>query len=223
VPAILIIAADDYGYSPAYDRGILEAAGAGAIDAVSAMVDRGGLVPQALLSTGVEVGLHLELAMPEGRAGEEERHAAIAELRRQLERFEDRFGRPAAYLDGHHHAHAAPGLAAGIARVAGERGLSVRSVDARHRRLLHCLGVATPDRLIGRLSESEPVRPPELETLRSGVTEWMVHPGHSDPASGSSYDAGREQDLRLLLELGDRSAWLARGVLRRTHTEALLG
>ncbi len=41
--SVLIVNADDYGYHPAYDAGILEAAGAGALDAVSAMVTRPGL------------------------------------------------------------------------------------------------------------------------------------------------------------------------------------
>src|SRR4051794_88448 len=42
VPAhrVLIITADDYGYSPRYDEGIVEAAGAGAVDSVSVMVTR---------------------------------------------------------------------------------------------------------------------------------------------------------------------------------------
>jgi predicted glycoside hydrolase/deacetylase ChbG (UPF0249 family) len=221
VSRVLIISADDYGYSPAYDRGILEAAGAGAVDAVSAMVDREGLDPEPLLATGVEIGLHLELAPLKGRAGEGERRDAVAELRRQLGRFEELFGRRAAYLDGHHHAHAAPGLAAAIARNAGEHRLPVRSVDARHRRLLRCLGIATPDRLIGRLSEAEPARPPELEALPEDVTEWMVHPGYREASGGSSYDAGREEDLRLLLEFADAEAWRRRGIERRTHAAAL--
>ena len=46
----------------------------------------------------------------------------------------------------------------------------------------------------------------------------MVHPGHPDPASGSAYDAGREQDLRLLVDLLD--AGPLRG-LRATHAGAL--
>jgi hypothetical protein len=83
----------------------------------------------------------------------------------------------------------------------------VRSVSPRHRHLLRSLGVQTPDRLVGRLTEREPALPSELETalrgepLPSGLTEWMVHPGHGDPRGGSSYDAGREQDLQLLIEL----------------------
>jgi hypothetical protein len=152
LPRILIITADDYGYSPAYDRGILEAAQGGSVDAVSVMVNPKDLDPEPLLNTGAEVGLHYVLPFGMGRAGEgtapragdEERRAAVAE-------------------------------------------------------------------------------PAELDTLPGGVTEWIVHPGHRDPAAGSSYDAGREEDLRLLLELGDREKWRSRGVERRSHADALAG
>ena len=37
--------------------------------------------------------------------------------------------------------------------------------------------------------------------LPRGITEWMVHPGHPDPESGSGYDQAREEDLDLLLSL----------------------
>jgi predicted glycoside hydrolase/deacetylase ChbG (UPF0249 family) len=219
----LIITADDYGYSPAYNAGILEAARGRAVDAVSAMVGRRWCDPEPLLATGVEVGLHLEL--PPGasrsprRAGPAGRDAASERLRSQLERFERLFGRPPGHLDGHHHCHARAGLAAAVARIAAERGLPLRSVDARHRRVLRRLGALTPDLLIGRLAPSEPALPAELQypgALPSGVTEWMVHPGHRDPRSGSSYDAAREEDLRLLLGLS-----LGASVRRRSHREAL--
>jgi chitin disaccharide deacetylase len=224
---VLIVTADDWGYAASYDEGIVEAATAGAVDAVSAMVTREARDPGPLLATGVEVGLHVELDIPQGRAGEEERERAGAELRRQLERFEELFGRPAAYLDGHHHVHAAPGLGALIAGVARERRLPVRSVDPRHRRLLRCQGVPTPDRLIGRVQPREPALPVELGEggeLPQGVTEWMTHPGRPEGkrAGSSSYDRERDVDLRLLLGLGDRDAWRARGIKRRAHAEALL-
>jgi predicted glycoside hydrolase/deacetylase ChbG (UPF0249 family) len=222
-----VISADDYGYGPTYDRGLLEAAVAGAVDAAGAMVLRDGCDPEPLVDTGVEIGLHLEL--PEdlagrGRAGPVERDAAVAALREQLDRFGELFGRPAAYLDGHHHCHAAPGLASALARVAHQHGLPVRSVSARHRRLLRCLGVATPDRLVGRVSEDEPALPAEIRAaieggeLPPGVTEWMVHPGYGDPAASSRYDAAREEDLAVLDELASQPRLAA---LRRTHAQAL--
>lgn len=223
----LIISADDYGYAPAYDRGILEAAAAGAVDAVSAMVRRGPLDAGALVATGVEVGLHLELGPAGGTeafADEVERESARASLAMQLDEFEDAFGRPAAFLDGHHHCHATAGLAGVVARLAAERGLPVRSVDEPHRRLLRRVGVATPDLLVGRLRENEPALPGAIEALLlgdeapGGIVEWMVHPGHADAAAGSGYDAGREQDLRLLGDLLDSGPLRA---LRATHAGAL--
>jgi predicted glycoside hydrolase/deacetylase ChbG (UPF0249 family) len=225
----LIVSADDYGYGPSYDRGILEAAAGKAVDAVSVMVARSGPGPGPLLTTGVEIGLHLELPIElvgDSRAGPWAREAALDALGDQLARFEAAFGRPASFLDGHHHCHAHPGLAAAIAREARSRGMPLRSVSPRHRRLLRCEGVATADRLVGRLSEEGEALPAELRPaiegrgeLPPGVTEWMVHPGHADPASGSSYDRGRTEDLDLLLRLRLQPALAA---ARCTHAAALL-
>lgn len=236
--------ADDYGYSRSYDGGILVAVEAGAVDSVSVMVDREGCDPAPLLAAGIETGLHLELDIeprahggaapghggrPDAgfmveapshteleRAGPREREVAGTEIERQLGRFEELFGRAPAFLDGHHHAHARPGLGVVVAHIARARGLPVRSVDARQRRLLRCQGVPTPDHLVGRLLAAEPALPEVLrdggEGLGAGVTEWMVHPGHADRRSGSSYDAARERDLELILEFR-----VASGVIRRSH------
>jgi len=204
---VLIVSADDYGYAPGYNRGILAAVEAGAVDAVSAMVGRGWCEPEPLLEAGVEIGIHLELPGPDPRE--------------QLERFEHAFGRPAAFIDGHHHCHALAESAELVAGLAAEGGLAVRSVNARHRRLLRRRGVVTPDRLIGRLEPSEPALPALLAegaALPEGVTEWMVHPGYPDPRPGSAYDAAREQDLDLLFRVGPDLAARAR---RLTHREAL--
>lgn len=189
---LLIITADDYGYAPRYDQGIVEAARAGAVDAVSAMVTRYVPDPRPLVEAGVAAGLHLDLD-------------ALG-LDDQLERFEAAFGRAPTHLDGHRHCHARGPAAIAVADLARAKRLPVRSVDAGHRRLLRRKGVATTDRLVGRMSEEEPVMPPEVRALLGDggdamLAEWMTHPGYPDPSLGSSYDAGREEDLRTLLEL----------------------
>jgi chitin disaccharide deacetylase len=212
---VLIITADDYGYAPSYDAGILEAARAGALDALGAMVLRDP-DPTPLRDAVVEVGLHLERL--------DERPVA-----EQAASFERLFGGPPAYLDGHHHCHAEPDVAAEVAEVAAALGTPVRAVSATHRRLLRAAGVACADRIVGRLSEAEPAMPAELTAWLErgsdppGVSEWMVHPGHPDPGVGSRYDSGRAEDLRLLLELGDRDAWAARGIVRAGPRAALTG
>jgi chitin disaccharide deacetylase len=199
VPAArLLITADDYGYSPAYNRGILRAARSGAIDAAGAMVGRPWCDPAPILRSGVEVGLHLELA-----AGSTTAVAA------QVARFEDLFGVPPVFLDGHHHCHASAPTATAVAEVAVQLGVRVRSVDVAHRELLRRHGILTAERLLGRLEPGEPAMPPEVAAVRDGgpppegLSEWMVHPGERDRAAGSSYDETRDEDLHLLLRLAD--------------------
>jgi chitin disaccharide deacetylase len=226
-PGALIVTADDYGYAREFDRGILEAASAGAVDAVSAMVGRPGCEPEPLLATGVEVGLHLELAAESTKSSEHGRSAAVTALHEQLARFDELFATAPAYLDGHHHCHTCPPeVAAALAEAAGQLGLPMRSIDPEHRRLLRRARVPTPDLLVGRQTPQEPLLPAELRAavdgdggLPSGVTEWMVHPGYADAAAGSSYDRAREDDLDLLLGLSRVPALQA---ARTTHQEALV-
>jgi len=219
----LVITADDYGYATAYDEGILEAAGAGAVDSVSAFADRSAAGAERLLGTGVEIGLHLDLGWTHEapRATGEERSEAERLIGEQIARFTERFARPPAYLDGHHHCHARDGLGVVVADLAGRRGLPVRSISSRHRRLLRCRGVLTPDLLVGRLEQTEAPVPAELTGEGVAgmpadiIVEWMVHPGHPDPRSGSAYDRGRAEDLELLL------SWEPpRGIERSDHAGA---
>ena len=214
----LIIAADDWGYSDRYNAGILEAARAAAIDAVSAMVLRRACDPDPLIESGVEIGLHVEVP---GAAGQTE---LLEAPWRQADAFERAFGRQPAYLDGHHHCHARPPLATAVEDLALELKVPVRATGEDHRLHLRDRGIAVADRLVGRIDEHEPILPPLIAAalqegaLPPGTTEWVVHPGHVDPTAGSNYDRGREQDLALLIELlGEET--LTGG--RATHRAAL--
>jgi predicted glycoside hydrolase/deacetylase ChbG (UPF0249 family) len=113
-PPRLLITADDYGYSRRVNDGILVAARAGAIDAVSAMVGREDCEPEPLLSSGVRIGLHLEPAA--------EDEAPEGAVERQTESFERLFGRPPGHLDGHHHCHASAPLAGAVEQLATGSG-----------------------------------------------------------------------------------------------------
>lgn len=217
---VLIVTADDYGYWPSYNEGILASIEADAIDAVSAMVDRPYCDAQPLLESGVEVGLHIEF---EGRWGPRSGAPARTSLRVQLDRFVDLFGRWPSFLNGHHHCHARPELATPVLQAAQQMGVPVRSVNPDHRQWLRERGIATNDLLLGRLESKEPVDPPELHDLPKGVTEWFTHPGYPDPESGSSYDVARREDLDVLLrhrvrERFDKPVW--DGARRSTHGEA---
>lgn len=218
--AFLVIAADDYGYWPSYNEGILEGIRRGVIDSVGAMVEREYCDPVPLREAGVEVGLHLEF---EGRWGRRSRNAARRSLEVQLDRFSRQFGGWPAYLDGHHNCHARPELIEPVATAAKQLGIPVRSVSERHRQLLRERGITTNDHLIGRMSPDESHPDTALRQLDSGVTIWFLHPGYPDPESGSEYDEARAEDLDLLLRLSllqraGRPAW--GDAVRATHTEA---
>jgi len=195
---LLVITADDYGYWPSYNQGILEAIEMGAIDCVSAMVDREYCEPEPLLETGVEIGLHIEF---EARWGPRSGAPARTSLRVQLDRFVDLFGRWPSFLNGHKHCHARPELATPVFQTAQQIGAPVRSVNPDHRQWLRERGIDTPDMLIGRGESKQPAEPPELRTLSQGVTEWATHPGHPDSDAGSNYDLARQEDLGLLQKL----------------------
>jgi predicted glycoside hydrolase/deacetylase ChbG (UPF0249 family) len=217
-PGTLIVTADDWGYSARYNAGIEEALGAGAVDAVSAMVMRPACDPGPLRESGVEVGLHLEL--PEALAHREAREAP----RRQADAFARIFGRPPDYIDGHQHCHAKLPVATATEDLALELRVPVRAVGEDHRFRLKERGIPSADRVVGRMNEREPVLPRVLAdaleegALPWGITEWMVHPGRNDPDSGSSYDRGREEDLALLLRLAEDQMLTP---ARATHGAAL--
>jgi predicted glycoside hydrolase/deacetylase ChbG (UPF0249 family) len=199
-----VITADDFGYRPAYDAGIVLAAEAGAIDRVSVMATR-EFDPQPLLELDVALGLHLE---PDESVGH------------QVREFKTKVGRPPKFIDGHRHCHAEPRMALAVSPVAVELVIPVRAINPPHRALLRHAGVKTTDRLVGRQFEHHAVLPLEIDRWLSqgrvppGTTEWCVHPGYRDPQSGSSYDAGRPEDLAVLLELGDRERWRRAGIDR---------
>ncbi len=216
----LIITADDYGYWPSYNEGILAALEAGSLDAVSAMVEREYCDPEPLLNSGVEIGLHLEF---EGRWGARSAAPARTAMRVQVDRFSTLFGRWPSFINGHRHCHARPELATPVMQTAQQIGIPVRSVGEDHRQWLRERGIATNDLLIGRMHSDEPADPPELRELPAGVTEWFSHPGYPDSESGSEYDGARREDLDSLLrarvrERFDTPVWGE--VPRSTHANA---
>ena len=217
---LLIITADDYGYWPSYDEGILAAIDSGGIDAVSVMTERPDCDVSPLVELGVEVGLHVEF---EGRWGARSGASAKTSLRVQMERFTDLFGSWPAFINGHQHCHARPELATPVFEMALQVGCPVRAVGRDHRQWLSERGIRTTDHLIGRTDPDEPVQPKELRALESGVTEWFVHPGYPDPDSGSTYDEARKEDLDLVTRLQlrarfDEPVWI--GATRTTFAEA---
>jgi predicted glycoside hydrolase/deacetylase ChbG (UPF0249 family) len=193
----LIVNADDLGYDPEIDRGILEAHARGIVRSATAMVE----TPFAAAALGaapdsLAIGLHAVLDADWGEGEAEER------LARQLDRFAALRGRPPSHLDSHRHAHAAPGPFAAMVRVARTLGLPVRAIDATMRAALRRTGVTTSDAFLGdaglRPAWTEGRLLEALGRIEEGTTELMAHPGFRPSHVRTSFGVEREVELAAL-------------------------
>jgi predicted glycoside hydrolase/deacetylase ChbG (UPF0249 family) len=208
---LLIVNADDLGYDPEIDRGILEAHARGIVTSTTAMVTT-AFSAAALRAAPATLGVGLHAVLARGLApGEIERA-----LRDQLARFEDLRGAPPSHLDSHKHAHVEPAALAVFARVALERGLPVRAIDDASRATLRAGGVVTPDRFLGdaalRPAWTEQRLAAAISALEEGTAELMSHPGYRPSHARTSFGVEREAELDALCAPGVRAAVQRAGV-----------
>jgi len=214
----LVVNADDLGYDPQIDRGILEAHARGVVTSATVMVDT-PFAPAALRAApaSLDLGLHavLDPALP--------RAHAEAELLRQIARFAELRGAAPTHLDSHKHHHARPEPLAAFAAVAAAQDLPVRALDARMRDLLRAQGVRTADHFLGD-ADLRPCWTPErlssaLAALEDGTTELMCHPGYAPSHARTSFGAEREVELRALCDARAREALVRAGAVLATFRD----
>lgn len=215
----LIVNADDLGYDPEIDRGILEAHTRGIVTSATAMVDT-PFAEAALKAApaSLAIGLHavLDPRLPTAQA--------VDELRRQIDRFERLRGEPPTHLDSHKHSHAQTAILAAYAQVAAYRDLPARAIDAEMRRFLRDRGVRTTDHFLGD-ADLRPCWTLErllgaLATLPEGTAELMCHPGYLPARARTSFAAEREIELRALCDPRAKQALAATGAALATYRDS---
>lgn len=216
----LIVNADDLGYDPEIDRGILEAHRHGLVSSATAMVST-PFSAAALRAAPASLGLGLHAVLPPGLAGA----ALRAELLRQLARFEALRGGPPTHLDSHKHAHARPEVLPVFAEVAAAQGLPVRAIDAPMRAALRAAGVATTEAFLGdaglRPGWTEATLLEALAALPEGTTELMAHPGYRPAQVVTSFGVEREEELAAL-QSAEAARLVARlGLVRCSYADLL--
>jgi predicted glycoside hydrolase/deacetylase ChbG (UPF0249 family) len=193
----LIVNADDLGYDPEIDRGILEAHAGGLVTSATALVESPWAAAALRAApASLAIGLHARLD-PGSDAATAER-----DLRRQLALFGALRGEPPSHLDSHQHAHAAPGPFAAVVRVAAELRLPVRALDDAMRAALRRAGLVTADAFLGdaarRPAWTEAALLEALAGIGEGTTELMAHPGHPPSHAVTSFGAEREVEWAAL-------------------------
>jgi predicted glycoside hydrolase/deacetylase ChbG (UPF0249 family) len=238
----LIINADDLGYDPAVDRGLLRAMRDGVVSSATLLVNGPFGAEAAKAAVGLAVGLHLNLArwrpvsldfpasfltdgaFDEGRAATLPEGVVEAETRAQLARATQLLGRPPTHLDVHKHLHRHPKVLAGVAAVAREKGLAVRALDAPMRAALRAALVRTPDHFLGEAGAEAYWTLPRflaaVDALEPGTTEMMCHPGEPPSHVVSGYSLQRRVELETFTAPEARAA-LLRGGVELSHFGAL--
>ncbi|HTN54192.1 MAG TPA: ChbG/HpnK family deacetylase [Anaeromyxobacter sp.] len=219
---LLVVNADDLGYDPEIDRGILDAHARGIVSSATAMVETAfAAATLRAAPPTLGIGLHAVLDPAAGEA------AAEAALRRQLDRFEALRGAAPTHLDSHKHAHAARPVLAAFLRLAAARGLPIRTLDDGMRAAARAAGVVTADAFLGdaalRPAWTEERLAAALAALGEGATELMAHPGYRPLHARTSFGAEREVELGALCGQRARQALAASGARLCTYADLRAG
>ena len=206
MPRLLIVNADDLGYDPAIDRGILEAAREGIVTSTTCLAGHDGAERALAAAEAVPtlgIGLHVDLSrwpsLEEASAPSVEQ-----EIEAQLARFVSLARRAPTHLDFHKHLHRHGSVLQAAIAVARRHALPVRAIDDAMRDALRRQQVATPGAFVGDTGPTAFWTVGKilaaLESAGEGVTELMCHPGHLPEQVQTSYGAQREAELAALLD-----------------------
>jgi predicted glycoside hydrolase/deacetylase ChbG (UPF0249 family) len=228
----LIVNADDFGWSPGVNRGVITAHQHGVVTSASLMVRWPAAAEAAAYSRAhpdLSVGLHVDLGQRAYRDGRhvtlyevvpyDEGPAIAAEVARQVAEFRRLVGRDPTHLDSHQHVHRNGVAGPVLARIARELAVPLRdcSPDVRFCGSFYGQGpkgVPAPGAItVERLLEI-------LAALPPGVTELMCHPGDGDELN-AMYVRERAEEVKVLCNPRVRAGLAAEGIeLRSFHTPA---
>lgn len=232
----LIINADDFGYDPAIDEGIVQAMQQGLVTSTTLMVNTPHSLSSARRLSTLSAGLHVNLArypplspsfpsiflsdgqLDEAFAARLPAAAVRVEVVAQLKRFEELTHRRPTHLDVHRHLHRHPQILEGISSAVTQWKLPLRSIDAPMRHDLQTRGIVTNQYFIGDAGTSaywtwETLRS-ELERLPAaeGVTELMCHPGYPPTTLSSGYSEQRKVELETFTDPRGRDLLRTQGI-----------
>jgi predicted glycoside hydrolase/deacetylase ChbG (UPF0249 family) len=198
---LLVVNADDFGYSPGVSRGIVECHRDGIVTSTSLMVTAKGTAEAVALSKenpDLSIGLHWDVFGEDERSFDLDDVPAVRdEFQRQLDRFHELLGRLPTHVDSHRHAHREEHLFPVFQELVEPLGVPLRG-DGR----VEFVGGFYAQWEWG-VTELKYVSVPFLEQMlrdevSDGWTEFSCHPGYVTPGFDSMYSSEREEEIRTL-------------------------
>lgn len=223
----LIVNADDFGFTPDVNAGIVDAHRNGVLTSTTLMANGGAFDDAARLAKEtptLDIGAHLVLvqgpSLVDGRPLPETPGQLLvrlarggldvyAELKAQIEKIRAS-GLRLSHLDSHKHTHLVPAVFRAVVKLAGEFGIpwvrlpldpTFRFANRYYRRFTHGKNVRMTDHFVGfKLTGSltEETFAQALDKLENGVTEFMCHPGYLGPELKQARTRLKESRLREL-------------------------
>jgi len=232
----LVVNADDFGFTPEVNAGIVHAHRHGILTSTTLMATGDAFedaVRLAKETPGLDVGCHLVLVQGNfpptvARALAAIRRGEIdveAELRGQIEKVLGMGLRPT-HLDTHKHMHVWPAVFSSVVRLAQEFRIpyvrlpfvACSFVHRRYAAIARRSGIKMTDhflgfRLTGSLTEDKLAH--ALSRLREGTTEFMCHPGWAGPElmrAATRLKESREKEIGALTSPRIRQMVEAHGI-----------
>ncbi len=203
---LLVVNADDFGYTSGVNQGILQAHTQGIVTSTSLMLRGLALEEAAEIAKSLpdlDVGLHFQLS-DEGlpsmfgaytKVYFSSNERALYELERHVERFEKLIGKMPTHIDSHHHIHLHTKLRPIFEEFSAKHNIPARGLGGN--KLLTSFYGQNHFRWGG----AENIRPSSLrniiENLEDGVNEIMCHPGVADADLVQSTKYAKEREIEL--------------------------
>ena len=192
---LLIVNADDFGYSEGVNEGIVQAHLKGVVTSTSLMV-YGEAVKHSIeilkKCPRLGMGLHFQILKGEEIAIATNPNNTLAELDKQTKLFIKLIGKPPDHIDSHHHIHKAPNLFPLVLKYSKKNNIPLRSDRTK---LIESF-YGKPN--VKDISVDAAIN--ILKKLDDEVSELMCHPGKADQTLEkiSSYVKEREIELETL-------------------------
>ncbi len=206
---VLVVNADDYGYSKGVNKGIIKAHTQGIVTSTSVMV-YGMAAKQAreLLEYPLSVGLHFDIFDKRLRSKLIKREILSSltienikkEFKNQINEFAKILGKPPDHLDSHHHIHFHSQIKPIFEEYSKENNIPVRGLGKFHLIESFFGKNESGETDLERISTNSLLD--ILSNLADGVNELMCHPGFADLELRkiSTYSVEREEEIKTLID-----------------------